>query len=128
MRRSASSGRDEGAVSPVDPNMALYRTAALGHPVGLGGLDLPPLYNARLADDIGGEDHPLAPHADDEEVEGPCHGFPSGPMAPDGQIWAQTPQPLQSSLMAALSSTISIAGQPNRTQVPQTVQASRSTA
>jgi hypothetical protein len=49
-------------------------------------------------------------------------------MAPAGQIWAQTPQPLQSSLMAALSSTISIAGQPNLTQVPQTVQASRSTA
>ena len=112
----------------VDPHMALHRPAALGHPVCLGGLDLPLLDDARLADDIRGEDHPLPPYPDDEEIEGPGHGFAPGPMAPDGQIWAQTPQPLQSSLIAALSSTISIAGQPKRMQVPQTVQASRSTA
>jgi hypothetical protein len=126
-------GRDEGTVAPVDPDVALHRSPALGHPVGLGGLHLPALDEAGLADDIRGEDDALPADAGDEEVEG-GHAFPSflsfslGPMAPEGQTWAQTPHPEQSSLMDARSSTISMAGHPNRMQVPQTVQASLSTA
>ena len=127
MRRSACPGGMSGPWMPADPDVALDRSAALGHTVGLGALDVPVLDQAGLAKDIGGKDRPLSADTNNQDIETAAHFFPSRTIAAKGQRSAQTAQPLQSSLIRAFSSANSIAGQPNRTQVPQPVQASVST-
>ena len=107
--------------------MALHRSPALGHAVGLRTLDMPVLDEAGFAKDVGGKDGSLPADPDDQDIETAGHLFPSRTIAPTGQSWAQTAHPLQRSLIRAFSSANSIAGQPNRTQVPHPVQASAST-
>jgi hypothetical protein len=121
-------GRDQGAELPANPDMALNRSPALRHTMCFRTFDMPVLDQAGFTKDIGGKDGPLTPDSDDEDIVTAGHFFPSRTIAPTGQSCTQTEHPLQSSLILAFSSENSIAGQPNRTQVPQPVQASVSTS
>src|SRR5665647_1079045 len=84
-------------------------------------LHMPPFNQACFAENIRGKNCSLATNSDNQNIKTSAHFFPSRTIAPTGQSPAHTAQPLHNSLIRAFSSPNSMAGQPNRTQVPQPV-------
>src|SRR5208283_647291 len=123
-----STGYNERPVQAVNPDMGLDRPPALGHTMGLGTFHVPVFEKTCLTEDIGGKNGSLSTYTHDQDIETFCHFFASRDIAPTGQIRTQTAHPLQSSVIRAFLSMISIAGHPNRTHVPQPVQVSGFTA
>jgi hypothetical protein len=85
---------------------------------------MPPFNQACFADNIRGKNCSLTTNSDDQDIKTSAHFFPSRTIAPTGQSSAHTAHPLHKSLILAFSSSNSMAGQPNRTQVAQPVQIS----
>src|SRR5665647_527394 len=112
---------DQRAEQSIYPDMALNRSTALSHSMRFSPFHMPPFEQACFSKNIGGKDSSLTAYSYYQDIKTSAHFLASLTIAPVGQSCTHTEHPLQRSFIRACSSANSIAGQPNRTQVPHPV-------